>query len=197
MTHPTTDLLYEAIGPGITALDPDGVLLALLDGPGSLLGEVDDVVRDSATAIGWAAELSADGSHTPRWTAQFLGVQVPGDATDAVARDLIATRPSFRRGTVDALKAAAATLLTGTRHVTVRERDGSPYRVTVITYTTETPNAAAVNAALQAAKPAGLLLTHQVVAPTSYAALEAMAAHTYTQLEAQPVLTYTDQEAGL
>lgn len=195
MTHPTTELLYEAIGLGITQQD-DGTLLAWLDGAGSLLGEVDDVVRDSATAPGWAAELTADGSHRPRWTAQFLGVQVPGDATDATARELIATRPSFRRGTVGALSASAAMLLTGSRYVGVRERDGSPYRVTVTTYTTETSDATVVNAALQAAKPAGLLLTHQVVPPTSYAALEAQPALTYTTLEAQAAQTYTSYETG-
>lgn len=194
MTHPTTDALYDAIGPGITQ-DDDGTLLSWLDGAGSLLGEVDDVVRDSDIGPGWAAELTAAHSHKPRWTAQFLGVQVPADASDATARELIATRPSFRRGTVGAIKAAAAMLLTGTKYVGVRERDGSAYRLTVTTYTTETADSAAVNAALQAAKPAGLLLTHQVVTPTSYLALESETAQTYDALELEAAQTYTALES--
>lgn len=191
MTHPTTDLLYDAIGPGITTLD-NGTLLNWLDGPGSLLGEVDDVVRDSATAPGWAAELTADGSHNPRWTAQFLGVQVPGDASEQMVRDLIAARPSFRRGTPGALRAAAQLLLTGTKRVDLFERDGSAYRLRVRTYASETPDPAAVEAALRATKPAGLVLTYEVFNGlpyderdplfTTYDALDASAA-TYDALD--------------
>lgn len=196
MTHPTTDRLYDAVGPGITGLDPQGILRLWIDGPASLLGEVDDIVRDTDDGLGWSREFDTAFATHPRWTAQFLGVTVPDDVSDSTARELIATRPSFRRGTVDALKATAAMLLTGTRHVGVRERDGSAYRLTVTTYTTETPDVAAVNAALQAAKPAGLVLTHQVVAPTSYSALEAMAAQTYMAQEAVAAQTYTAYETG-
>lgn len=197
MTHPTTDALYEAVGPGITGLDPDGLLLDWLDGPVSLLGEVDDVVRDGPTYIGWAGQLTADGSARLAWTGQFLGVVVPDGLTDAEKRALILDRPATRRGTVGALIAAAQQFLTGGRYVAVKERDTSAYHLTVTTYTEETPDAARVNAALQAAKPAGLVLVHVVVAATSYAASESMAAQTYTDLEALAVKSYTDLEAGL
>lgn len=196
MTHPTTDLLYEALGPAITRLDPQGLLLRLLDGPGSLLGEVDDVVRDSPTAPGWAAELTSQGSHRIRWTGQFLGVRVPDGATDPQARTLVQERPATRRGTVGALVSAAQATLTGSLYVGVRERDGSPYRLTVTTYTEQTPDPAATDRALQEAKPAGLVLTHMVVDATSYDAVEDMAALSYTDLEAQPAQTYTDYETG-
>lgn len=193
--HPTSLALYDALGPGIT-VDDGGTLLSWLDGPAALLGEVDDVVGDTDAGPGWSRELTVTGSRNPRWTAQLLGVQAPPGATDAQVRQLLSDRPAFRRGTPGAIIAAAAALLTGTRYVGLRERDGSAYRLTVVTYTGETPNAAAVNAALQAAKPAGLVLTHQVVTPTSYTAMEAMAPLTYTDLEAQPALTYSQQEAG-
>lgn len=196
MTHPTTDRLYEALGQGITT-DDDGTLLDWLDGPTSLLGEVDDVVRDTDDGLGWAREFDTELSHSLRWVGQFLGVVVPDAATDAQARSLIAERPAFRRGTVSALTAATQDHLTGSRYVGLRERDGSPYRLTVTTYTDETPDPAATEATLRAGKPAGLVLTYQVVASTSYTALESQTALTYTALEAQTALTYTDQEAGL
>lgn len=190
MTHRTTDALYEAIGPGITSQDPERVLLAWLDGPGSLLGEVDDVVRDSDTAPGWAGELTAESSHRTRWTGQLLGVVIPDGLTDEQQRALIVERPATRRGTLPALVAAARALLTDTRYVSVRERDTSAYHLTVTTYAEETPDPAAVNAALQGAKPAGLVLAHVVATKTSYAVQEAMLTRSYTTHEGDSALTF-------
>jgi hypothetical protein len=194
MTHPTTDLLYDAIGQGITDED-DGTLLAWLDGPTSLLGEVDDVVRDTDELPGWAAELTSELTHRPHWTAQFLGVQIPAGADDATARALIRDRPAFRRGTVPALIAAAQATLTGTRYVNVIERDGSAYALRVQTFTEETPDAAGTLAALLTQKPAGLVLTYSAVPMSSYSGLEATATQTYTSLEAEASQTYTTLEA--
>lgn len=193
MTHATTSLLFRDIGPGITVGD-DGTLLAWLDGPGSLLGEVDDVVRDT-TLPGWAAEFDPDRTHRPRWTAQLLGVEVPASSTDLQARALIRDRPSFRRGTLGAITAAAQSVLTGSKYVQVFERDGGAYRLRVQTFTEETPNIAALTAALQAQKPAGLVLTVQVVPMSSYTALESSPTQTYTSLEAEAAQTYTALEA--
>lgn len=192
MTHPTTDALYAAIGPGITQ-DDDGTLLAWLDGPGSLLGEVDDVVRDTDLP-GWAAELTAARTHRPRWTAQLLGVNPPASATDDQVRSLILARPAFRRGTVGAIVAAAQDTLTGSRYVYVIERYGSPYQIRVQTFTEETPDPIAAEAAVRAQKPAGLVLVFETVPMTSYAALEAEAAETYTAFEATAAETYTAWE---
>lgn len=193
MTHPTTDLLYEAIGPAITRGD-DGTFLDWLDGAGSLLGEVDDVVRDTDLP-GWAAELTYDRTHRPRWTGQFLGVQIPAGADDLAARDLIRDHPAIRRGTVAALVAAAQTTLTGSRYVNVIERDGSPYQLRVQVFIEETPDPAATEAALRAQKPAGLVLVFQPIGISTYTALELAAAQTYTDLEAEAAQTYTALEA--
>lgn len=193
MSHPTSLRLYDAIGPGIT-VDDDGTLLDWIDGPASLLGEVDDVVRDSEFGVGWSREFDPAFAASPRWTAQLLGVVPPSGATAPEVRQLITDRPAFRRGTVGALVAAAVPFLTGLRTVEVYERDGGAYRVTVRTYTEETPDPAEVLAALLAAKPAGLILTHEVVGMTSFAALEGEPAESYTALEATAVQTYTALE---
>jgi hypothetical protein len=193
MTHPTTDRLYEAIGPGITGTDT-GTLHNWIEGPGRLLGEVDDVVRDTDLP-GWAPELTYERTHRPRWTGQFLGVQIPDSANDTTARNLIRDRPSFRRGTPEAISAAARTTLTGTQYVTLFEREGGAYKLRVQTFTEETPDSAATQAAILAQKPAGLTLTFQVVPMTSYLALEAQATQTYTALEAEASQTYTVLES--
>lgn len=194
MTHPTTDALWEAIGPAITSQDPSGIFKAWLDGPTSLLGEVDDVVRDSDTALGWSAELTAETTHRTRWTGQLLGVRIPDGLNDAQQRALILDRPATRRGTLGALVGAAQQHLTGSRYVNVIERDGSAYALRVQTYTEETPDPAAVLRALLEQKPAGLVLTYEDVTMTSFTAIEAEAAQTYTALEATAAETYTALE---
>jgi len=189
----TTTKLFDAIGPGITTGD-DGTLLAWLDGPGALLGEVDDVVRDTDLP-GWAAELDYARTHRTRWTAQFVGVEIPDGTGDAAARLLIRDQPSTRRGTVAAIRGAAQATLTGAKYVNVIERDTSAYTFRVQTFTTETPDAAATEAAIRAQKPAGLILTYESISPTSYTVKESEAAQTYTALEAEAALTYTALEA--
>lgn len=195
MTHPTTDRLYDALGPGITHGD-DGTLRYFLDGPGHLLGEVDDIVRDSGVGPGWSREFDPELTSNPRWLAQFVGVRVPQSADDAAVRALIQARPAFRRGTPQSLIEAVAVTLTGTRTVLLAERDGSAYALTVTTYTEETPDPAASEAAARAAKPAGLLLTYLTVPLASYTSLEAEAAETYTVLEAGAAETYAVLEAS-
>lgn len=195
MTHPTTDRLYDAIGPAITDLDPDGILLALLDGPGSLLGEVDDIVRDTDDGLGWSREFDPALANHPRWTAQLLGVQVPQDASDLMVRDLIVARPSFRRGTPGALRLAAQQFLTGTKRVDLFERDGSAYRLRVRTYTSETPDPARVEQALRQVKPAGLVLTYEVFTGAPYDERDARFT-TYDALDAS-ALTYDSLDGSV
>lgn len=194
MTHPTTEALYDAIGQGITSQDPLGLLKTWLDGPTSLLGEVDDVVRDGDTYIGWAGELTADGTHRTRWTGQLLGVVIPDSADDATARALILSRPAFRRGTVGALRQAAEMHLTGTRRVDILERDTSAYHLTVRTYAQETPDPAVVLRDLLAAKPAGLVLAYVVLTGDPYDSRDAEFA-TYDALDAyRPTYDDLDEE---
>jgi hypothetical protein len=57
------------------------------------------------------------------------------------------------------MTAAIRRTLTGTRYVFLKEREGSPYRVTAVTRTAETPDVAATLAAALSQKPAGLILT--------------------------------------
>lgn len=94
------------------------------------------------------------------WLAQIVGVTIPSGATPAQARALISDVAGWQRGTPAALEAAAAQYLTGTKTVYFRERDaGDPYALEVVTITAETPDPAAVQAALMRQKPGGIVLT--------------------------------------
>jgi hypothetical protein len=74
----------------------------------------------------------------------------------------ITSPPAFERGTPTAIRSAVQRYLTGNRTVTLIERDGSPWRLTVITYTSETLDAAAAERAARSQKPVGLVLTYRV-----------------------------------
>lgn len=141
---------------------------------GSMLNDLNDIVREGANdEPGWSLIMDAD--HTPEqylhWLGQFVGVDLPAEATGADARAFIKNAAGFKRGTVASLKAAVAMYLTGNKTVFVRERDGGPYLLTVVTYTIETPNSAEVLAMLTKQKPAGIILTYNVIAAQDYALL--------------------------
>lgn len=155
---------YDALGPWARADTGVHELLALVDAIFKQLVEIDDLVRDSDTHVGWGRLLDVDVA--PEWAlpwlAQFVGV-TPLVGLDAASQRLrIKEAAGFSRGSVAAVKAAAGQFLTGTRRVEMYERDGSAWRFRIRTYASETPNAQAVRDAVKALKPAGLVFIHEV-----------------------------------
>jgi hypothetical protein len=200
VTHPTTALVLEHLGPTLTD-DDDGTLEAFLDAGVRPLGEVDDIVRDTDAGDGWARELNPDTTSRPAWLGQFVGAVVPAGMTDAAARQLVRDRPAIRRGSPGAVRAAAQQHLSGTRRVDLFERDGGPYKVRVRVYSTQLPLDGAgnpdpepVRLALMAAKPAGLTLTLEVYPGTPYDERDAGFA-TYDALDASAT-TYDLMDRG-
>jgi hypothetical protein len=141
MTEAFADDLRTALAPLAT---PD--LATYAGAIGAMFAPVDDLVRDTDAGDGWTALLDVDRAPADAlaFLAQFVGVD------------------GFKRGSAGAVRAAAQQYLTGARRVIFRERDGGAYRLTVITYTADTPDPAAVLRALLAQKPAGIILTHLV-----------------------------------
>jgi hypothetical protein len=139
-------------------------LLILLAGMGAAFGPVHDLVRDTDDGPGWSALL--DPARCPEWAlpwlAQLAGVTLTPDAPATQWREEITSPPAFQRGTPQAIVDATRRTLTGDQRVTLYERDGGPWQITVITYTSETPDAAAAEAAARSQKPAGLLMTFRV-----------------------------------
>ena len=142
-------------------------LLGWLDGPGHLLGELDDLVRGDD---GWVWVL--DPEQTPdvwlRWVGQLAGVRVPADIPAGQQRRRVLETAGQRRGTPAAIRGAAAELLDGSRLVRLEERtdgDGEPdpYHLRVTTFATETDDPDAVERVLRLQKPAGLILHYRVL----------------------------------
>lgn len=138
----TTEELYAALGPWMEAdgEDTGWALLAFAAAPGEMLDETEVLVRDQGTAPGWSQLV--DLSRVPDDDIAYLGQYVGVDGSDlspAVIRDRIVSGAGHNRGTPSALVNAASELLTGSKHVVLIERDGSPYRLTVRIYTSEAP----------------------------------------------------------
>jgi hypothetical protein len=101
------------------------------------------------------------------WLAQLVGVTIPTGTSPELVRTGIREVAGWKRGTPGALRAAAQAFLTGDQTVIFRERDTSaadpPYTLEVVTLVSETPDPAAVEAALRRQKPAGIVLTYRTV----------------------------------
>jgi len=107
----------------------------------------------------------------------------------ASQREYILALPASNRGTLKAFEEAARFYLTGNKTVFFKERDGGAYRLTVVTYTLETPNEAQVRAALEAQVPGGIILTYNVVPGAAYIIIRT-AYPTYKKLWETEFLTY-------
>lgn len=190
----TTEEAYRGLGP-LTEPDADldYPLLRFVASVADQLQVVNDLARDTDEAPGWAKVF--DPARTPDefvgWLGQFVGVRELVGLTPLAQRMRIRETAGFQRGTKAAIEGAAKQFLSGSRQVKVYERDGSPYRLRVRTYQTETPDAARVEAAVRAQKPAGLVLTYEVVTGASYGQMDT--AHgTYADMDAA-YPTYQDQ----
>lgn len=135
------------------------------------------------------------------WLGQFVGVSVDASLSDTAQRNQIRAEAGFARGTVASLMSIARRYLAGNGTVHLVERDqGDPYRLSMTvfqqqivgmsysalsanystyaalgaafpTYAQFSYSADELNLALQAAKPAGLVLTLNVQTGASYADL--------------------------
>jgi Phage tail protein (Tail_P2_I) len=151
-------------------LDNDYAWAKYLAALSELLDVIAVMVRDDADGnLGWTALASPTRCPEPflRVLAQWAGIRRWDAMSPDDLRELIGPRaPGLWRGTRDAMIAAARRFLppgTAQQYLYFEERaDGDPYALRVFTYTFIDHDPALVEAALQAAKPAGLQLTYQV-----------------------------------
>jgi hypothetical protein len=134
---------------------------------------VADLSRDEDDRPGYAVLLDPDTcpAFALPWLAQFVGVRIPLGMSEAAMRLRIKSTDGFRRGTPEALRGAARQFLTGTQTVFFIERQGTPWRLAVSTWVSETPDPAKVLAALIEQKPAGIVLTYTTVNGGDYESL--------------------------
>lgn len=133
------------------------------------------MIRDSDDGPGWSAlldPLRAPAAALP-YLGQFVGVRVTRGAPSLQQRDEISGAAGFRRGRPAAIREAVAATLSGGRAVVMTERvGGEAYQLLVQTYADQTPDPAAAEAAARSQKPAGIILTFEVIDGQTYAQLE-------------------------
>lgn len=165
-----TDEVYEQALPLAYADEATGwPLLTFLQAIGGTVAPIEDLAYDTDAGPGWSNAVDVDRA-PPRilgWLGQLYGVHVtPGNPADPVwvtqARDEVRNAAGIRRGTPPSLVGAVQATLTGMKLVRVRERDTSPYHLTVLVRTSECPSPALSEAAARSQKPAGLVLVFVV-----------------------------------
>jgi len=103
---------------------------------------VADLAEDGVNGEpGWSQILDIDRAPFVAlpWLAQFIGARIPPDVTtDLATRNYIKDQPGWKRGSPSAIISAAKLGLTGTKSVTLIERNSSPYHFLVVTLASET-----------------------------------------------------------
>ena len=173
----TAERLYEALGPMQEHDDEHGwALLHLCDALTVSAAEVEALSADTDTQVGWQPLLdvtTAPAKVLP-YLAMFVGARVTPNLTVDQQRALIRSTPGQRRGTVAAIKDAARLWLSGTQEVTVTERPGGDaYAFEVTVYEAQAIDADQLTAAINAAKPAGMNMTINLIAGRTVAQFEA------------------------
>ena len=142
----------------------DGSLSIYLSGIGDVLfQQVDDWASDTDDGEpGYS--LLIDPTRCPveaiPWLAQFVGATITTGLSEANQRSQLTALGNWKRGTADSIKLGLQPLLTGGQTVQIKERDTSPYHFQVLTLASETADQAAVVAAINRLKPAGLQFTY-------------------------------------
>jgi hypothetical protein len=164
--------LYEELAPLSIEDRANGFALArYVAAIGVMIQDIADLSR-APSAWGDIMDPDTCPPEGLGWLAQMVGIRLPQQITEDEARSIIKDQVSWRRGTPRGIRESIQRLLTGTKHVGIIERaDGDPYKITISTWTDETPDVAAVNALLaddgpNAIIPAGIIYTYSVTAGT-------------------------------
>jgi hypothetical protein len=183
--------LRESLAPIITpALDE------YLQAIAAMFEQVEDLTLDTVDLDGhdlpgWGKFFDVDQCPTGAlpYLAQFVGETLPTTLTDTQAREQIRSQPNRRRGTPAGLTAAARATLTDPKQVIFRERDPAAcpaepaYGLTIVTYTSQTPDPAATEAAIRSVLPAGIVLNYETLDGWDITAMEAAGYTDLTALE--------------
>lgn len=137
--------------------------------------ELDQAILSHGDVPGWARLFRVDDpvacpAWALPWVCQFAGID-PDGMSEQDIRDAISLPANLLRGTTASISRVVKQTLTGTKTLIIRERfdpdnpnDDSPYHLTLITRTSETPDPAATLAAVvgengrPGQKPAGIVL---------------------------------------
>jgi hypothetical protein len=155
---------------------PNTELQDYLEVIGEMFSEVELYALDTDDAPGWSILFDPDRCPVKAlpYLAQFVGEELPPGLSEALMRERIKDQANQLRGTVWSIFAAAQRNLTGGRLVSIRERDGvgdtdDEDRITVITYTDQTPNPAQTEEDIRSVLDVDLELNYVVASGQSWA----------------------------
>lgn len=165
--------IFGALGP-FADDDASGDLEGLVE---ALVGPVEtlyEIVGEENQEVSWSAALDPDRcpSSVLPWLAQWVGVRLDPDMTEAERRAAIKDREGTTRGRPATIRARVERTLTGTRRVIIRERTPGPYDLYIRTIGTETPDPAVTERAIIDQKPAGIRLDYAAATGITYIDLE-------------------------
>jgi hypothetical protein len=166
VVNPIAERIYEEIAP-VTVFDEenDWALLHFIHAWTNAMMAVEEVARDTDEGPGWSSVLDPD--RAPAMFLDFLSALVgsrgyKGEPDDH-KRIRINGMTGLRRGSSQAMRAAAIRYLTGSKYLVFHERAGSAWRLHIRTLDSETPDEAQVLSELQSQKPAGIVMTYDAV----------------------------------
>lgn len=130
----------------------------------------------------WADAFDLDTTPAPGWLGAITGTPVPQGLDVLSARAYVRDRQAWKRGTPTALLAAARSAYSK-GYIALLERNGSPWRATLLVYGATEPDLERIRVAAAAQKPVGIVLTVEAADGATYTHLATDAA-TYTALAA-------------
>lgn len=136
---------------------------------------IHDLSTDTDDHPGWSSIVDVDRVEDAglNYTGQFKGVVPLQGLTPAQQRERIRKVDGFKRGTAEAIKTASKRRLTGEKRVILNERaGGNPYRIGVVTYIEETPDATGTFRDMVEQKPWGFIIEYTVVDAWGYDVLQ-------------------------
>lgn len=149
---------------------------------------VEDLVVDRDSGInGWAILFDANTcpAYALPWLGQLVGVTVDTTLNETAQREQIVAVGGWRRGSPDSMLNAAKPYLSGLKFTQMVERyGGDAYQILYITHTAETPaDPTAMQDAVIAQKPAGIILTFANFAGQSWGDLKTLHGPTWQDVK--------------
>lgn len=165
---PTAEELYASLGAyAVGDEDQDWHLLLFCEALCAAFVEpIAELVSERDGRVPWEGLFSPADCPVEflPWLAQWTGSTLTSGMTEAEMRAAITLPAGWRRGTLDALTQAVERTLTDSKTVHVDERYGdAAYQLRVRTLATETPDAAATEAAVRSQKPIGISLMYDAI----------------------------------
>jgi hypothetical protein len=152
-------LFLNAVG---TMFDP---LMATIQDQG-----IDGIDADYVPGYGSLFDIDRCPPASLPYLGQFVGVRVPTGMSATDARQLIKAEAGINRGTPASIMSAVQRFLTGSKTVVLQERlngqtgAADAYQLTIGMLSGEVGSLDQIKAAVNAVKPAGIVVTYQVIA---------------------------------